>query len=291
MDRFFFFFKVKFQFSVAVDYNIWPLHGNQFPSLDFTNVWNGIQIRYSSHYVCVHTCQSKPFVVHNKVPCIPMVRSSDRSEGEVWVYAREWEAAISQPAKQEGVWVQQFPGCVEILWGCPAPEVWTDGFGGAHRKVLGESVVLMFTASWLNHWGGLLKRKYVCVSLCVGDAKSKMVLFCPPPRRPFCLSCFSCRTAGHDYKKAIMICLTVRISESASSQQNEFQSKLREWHRTSYSKKRWNVNSPQSHYASIIHSVIVGELQQNCQHRQRKNVRNKQEFHQKVQRSLSFGIE
>lgn len=175
------FFLVKFQFSVAVDYNIWPLHGNQFPSLDFTNVWNGIQISYSSHYVCVHTCQSKPFVVHNKVPCILIVRSSDRSEGEVWVNAREWEAAISQPAKQEGVWVQQFPGCVEILWGCPAPEVWTDGFGGAHRKVLGESVVLMFTASWLNHWGGLLKRKYVCVSLCVGDVKSKMVLFCFPP--------------------------------------------------------------------------------------------------------------
>lgn len=69
---------------------------------------------------------------------------------------------------------------------CPAPEVWTDGFGGVHRKVFGESVALMFTASWLNHWGacwqdqskwGHSKSKIacVCVSLCVDDVKGEMV--------------------------------------------------------------------------------------------------------------------
>lgn len=69
---------------------------------------------------------------------------------------------------------------------CPAPEVWTDGFGGVHRKVFGESVALMFTASWLNHWGACWQdqRKWghskskiacVCVSLCVDDVKGEMV--------------------------------------------------------------------------------------------------------------------
>lgn len=152
----------------------------------------------------------------------------------------EWETAISQPAKQEGVWVQQFPGCVETLWGCPAPEAWTDGFGGA-----------MFTASWLNHWGachisdqrnwGHNHNLYVCFFvLVIWSVKLSPLLFFS------CLPSFSCRTAGHDYKKAIMICLTEHISGSASNQQNEFQSKWREWQITSHSKNRGYVNSPLS---------------------------------------------
>lgn len=62
-----------------------------------------------------------------------------------------WESPVSQTGRC--VWVQQFSGCVETLWNSPAPEVWTDGFGGAHRKGFRGSVVLMFTDSWVNHWG------------------------------------------------------------------------------------------------------------------------------------------
>lgn len=206
----------------------------------------------------------------------------------VCVCAKEWEAATSQSAKQGGVRVQQFPGCVGTLWGCPAPEVWTDGFGGAHRKVFGESVVLMFTASWLNHWGacwqdqrkwGHSKRKIsVCLCLCVGVSFSSV------------FPCFSCWTAGHDYKKAIMICLTEHITESASNQQNELQSKWREWHSASQSNKRWHVNSPQSHCSLYIHHSFSdsGALQQKCHIWQRKYGRNKH-FPHKVHRSVGSG--
>lgn len=187
----------------------------------------------------LHTCQSQP-------QCRAYWWWGHLRKGAgVWE-ENVWEAAINQPAKQEGVPVQQRPGCVETLWGGPAPEVWTDGFGGgAPEGFLGreKSWCSRLAESTTEEGGG---------DMCVGET----VLSCFFPS--FCLSRVCCWTADHDYKKAIMICLTERISESASNQQNEFQSKLREWHAPCYCNKRWNVNSPLSHYASIIHSFVVG---------------------------------
>lgn len=149
-------------------------------------------------------------------------RSSERQSVSVCVGEREraltgeWETAISQSAKQEGVWVQQRPGCVETLWSCPAPEVWTDGFGGVHRKVFRESIVLMFMASWPYCWGAASRddqRK------CMGTWWKQKICLCPcwwcegGNALFFCIylffSCLPCWTAGLHYKKkAIMICLT-----------------------------------------------------------------------------------
>lgn len=136
-------------------------------------------MRQTSQHVCIHTCQWYALYVHNTVPCIfpvPLREARERRGACMWERVRD----SNQPASQTGrcVWVQHFPGCVETLWGCWAPEVWTDGSGRAHRKVFGERVVLMFTASWLNHWGAChrqrpeelgtwQKRKYVCVFECV----------------------------------------------------------------------------------------------------------------------------
>lgn len=108
---------------------------------------------------------------------------------------------------------------------------------------------------------------------------------------PSYFTCFSCQTAGHDYEKAIMICLTEHITESAFNQQNEFQSKWRDWHSTSHSNKRWYVNPPQIHCSLYIHHSFSGSggPQQSCCHWQRKYGRNKHDFHQKVHRSVGSG--
>lgn len=79
----------------------------------------------------------------------------------------------------------------ETLWAWPAPEVWTDGCSGVHRKVFGVSVVLMFMASWLllsqayqrdrmrhekqtkqNH-----KSVFVCVHVCLSLSVSAIFCF------------------------------------------------------------------------------------------------------------------
>lgn len=190
--------------------------------------------------------------------------------------------------------------CGDIV-DCPAPEVWTDGFGGVHRKVFGESAVLMFTASWLNHWGACWQdqRKWghskskmcVCFSVCWWCEGWNGLLLCFLFFL-FCLPCFSCWTAGHNYiKKAIMVCLTEHITESASNQQNEFQSKWMEWHSTSHSNKRWYVKSPQSHYSLYTHHPFSdsGALRQSCHLWERKYGRNKHDFHQTVHRSVGSG--
>lgn len=110
-------------------------------------------------------------------------------------------------------------GWGETLWAWPAPEVWTDGCSGVHRKVFGVSVVLMFMASWLhlsqayqrdrmrhekqtkqNH-----KSVFVCVHVCLSLSVS--AIFC------FLFALFWCQTAGHDHKNAIMMCLTEHITE------------------------------------------------------------------------------
>lgn len=196
--------------------------------------------------------------MHNKVPCILMVRSSDRSEGGGGGARREGVRGSHQPAGQTGrcagptaprlcgdiVGLPSTRGLNRwIWWGAP------EGFLGREKSWCSWLADSTTERGWGACWkGGMAK----CVCLLVGE--TVLSYFFPS----FCLSRVRCWTADHDYKKAIMICLTERISETASNQQNEFQSKLREWHTTRYCNKRWNVNSPQSHYASIIHSFVVG---------------------------------
>lgn len=106
-------------------------------------------------------------------------------------------------------------GWGETLWAWPAPEVWTDGCSGVHRKVFGVSVVLMFMLTpplrltreteWdmKNEQNKITKAcLFVCTYVCLF-----LLYFLS------CLLCFGCQTAGHDHKNAIMMCLTEHITE------------------------------------------------------------------------------
>lgn len=156
-------------------------------------------------------------------------------------------------------------GWGETLWAWPAPEVWTDGCSGVHRKVFGVSVVLMFMASWLhlsqayqrdrmrhekqtkqNH-----KSVFVCVHVCLSLSVS--AIFC------FLFALFWCQT--------------------------EFPSKWKKWHSTSHSIKRCSVNS----VFNVIHLVIEGCC--NWDHWKRKCKKNNHALHQKARRSVgSYSI-
>lgn len=177
-------------------------------------------------------------------------------------------------------------GWGETLWAWPAPEVWTDGCSGVHRKVFGVSVVLMFmltpplsgSPERQNETWKTNKITKVCLFVCTYVCLFLLYFLS-------CLLCFGCQTAGHDHKNAIMMCLTEHITECVSNQQDEFPSKWKKWHSTSHSIKRCSVNS----VFKVIRLVIEGCC--NWDHWKRKCKRNNHALHQKARRSVgSYSI-
>lgn len=176
-------------------------------------------------------------------------------------------------------------GWGETLWAWPAPEVWTDGCSGVHRKVFGVSVVLMFMASWLHLSQAYQRDRMRHEKQTKQNHKSVFVCLCL-----FllyfvsCLLCFGVKQQATIIKMQLW-CVWLSILLSVSNQQNEFPSKWKKWHSTSHSIKRCSVNS----VFNVIHLVIEGCC--NWDHWKRKCKRNNHALHQKARRSVgSYSI-
>lgn len=178
-------------------------------------------------------------------------------------------------------------GWGDTLWAWPAPEVWTDGCSGVHRKVFGVSVVLMFMLTPpLSGWPERQNETWK-----TNKTKSqKRVCLCARMFVCFCYIFFLVCSVLVVKQQATIIkmqlwCVWRSILLSVSNQQDEFPSKWKKWHSTSHSIKRCSVNS----VFNVICLVIEGCC--NWDHWKRKCKRNNHALHQKARRSVgSYSI-